>query len=34
MKKLKIGYYLSRLALLLAIAYVGGYLVSTALEVI
>lgn len=34
MKKLKLGYYLSRLALLLGIGYVGGYLVSTFFEVI
>ncbi len=34
MKKLKVGYYLSRLALILALAYLGGYLVFTFLEVI
>ena len=34
MKKLKIGYYLSRAALILALAYLGGYIVSTFLKVI
>ena len=34
MKKLKVRYYLKRLALLLVLAYIGGYLVSTFLGVI
>ena len=34
MKKLKIGYYLWRLALILVLAYLGGYLITTFLEVI
>lgn len=33
-KKLKIGYYIKRLLLLAAIAYLAGYVLTTFLEVI